>query len=258
VGTVYEYSRRAAVAVALGGLIVLAGGHSGANAQPETVVVPMNIALVLDGSRAMAGEPNRWMKEAALRFVRHLLLERRVAAKVAVVRYDSGPMELCPLTTVPGRIEVCIKRVGAGGGSRPDLGIAYARRMLAREQATQGYLAQEALIVVLGSRPTRPSPAPLAGRPGRMFSGTPTRASLALQPHVMVVSGGPRADLGGPSTVGVCLRPGCDPRAFRAVVATPMILFQTSAPRQLVPLMERIAHLLPIKVRIAYMPAAYR
>lgn len=101
-------------------------------------IYPLHIALVLDGSGAMAGSLTRDMKAAVLDFVKDLDLGGNPNTKVAVVEFNTQSRVLCQLTNDAGRVNSCIRRVGAEGGVAIDRGIAGGLQVLVRGRGGSG------------------------------------------------------------------------------------------------------------------------
>lgn len=246
-----ELTGPVALALSLSSMAAWAPAGRQALAQVAPPDQPLRVVLVLDASRLMAGAPSFWLKEAALRFVDELHLDRNCSVEAGVVRYDSAPVVLCPLTNDASRLKVCIKRVGAGGDSRPDLGIAIGMRLLAGARQQPGAAAREVMVVVSGSAPARPLPAPPCIGDGRPCDVPPRRAGDELAREVRVTT----AHL---TTFAVCIRPGCDPAYMRSVASSPLYYAEIWEPRLLVRELDRIRALMSAAPLGLYLPLILR
>ncbi len=113
-----------------------------------TVVVPLHLVLVLDGSGSMAGERTTVLKAAARQFVADLDLDHHPLRQIGVVDYSSRPTTLCQLTNDSGRLNACINKLGTSGGTAIDLGIREALKVLTRGRPS-GRTEVHQIMVVL-------------------------------------------------------------------------------------------------------------
>lgn len=78
---------------------------------------PLHIALVLDGSRSMAGEATEALKRRARKLVDQLDLTTNPTTSIAVIEINQPSKRLCALTNNVSQLSTCIDRLAADGGS---------------------------------------------------------------------------------------------------------------------------------------------
>ena len=123
--------------------IVLKGESVGVTltvqASCPAVTPTIHIALVLDGSAAMSGQPDRQQKASMRALVQRLDLDANPGIQVGVVSHANGSATtLCQLSNRSGTVNGCIGRVGSAGA--PDLpgALDEARGVLTRGRAGFG------------------------------------------------------------------------------------------------------------------------
>jgi len=114
----------------------------------------LHIALVVDGSRAMAGEPGRLVEREVRGLVDRLDLDNRPNIKIGVVMFDLNARTLCQLTNAGAQVKGCIGRIGeTGDGACLDCGLREAARMLmsGRGRAPAGSDIREIVLLATNS-----------------------------------------------------------------------------------------------------------
>ena len=176
---------------------------------------PLHIVLVLDASSSMAGEPSRPMKEAAVRFVRKLDMAIHRDTMVGVVQFNSSATKLCELTNDAGRVEGCIRRIGADGGSAIDAGIREGLKVLLRGRSDFSSRDVRQVMVVLAD--------------GDNNAGCPPVLQAANQ-----------AKGSGVLLATVCVGPGCDAPCLQAAATSAGHFFHAQVEGDLMRVFERV------------------
>jgi len=120
-------------------------------------IFPLHVALVIEGSAAMADGLGRDVKAAASALLDALDLPNNPHTRVAVIGFDDRVRVKCPVSSDDWRVRRCIERIGAQGNARLDLGIAEARRQLVAasdDYNESGRDTQRQVTVVFAARPT--------------------------------------------------------------------------------------------------------
>ncbi len=108
----------------------------------------LRLALVLDGSGSMAGNPTKEMKEAAVQLIRDLGLPENPSTEVGVVAFNSQARVLTGLTNNEGRVVGALRQVGAAGGSAIDAGIKEGLKLLVRGRLPSNTCVYEVMVVL--------------------------------------------------------------------------------------------------------------
>lgn len=96
-----------------------------------------DIAMVLDVSGSMAGDPLDATKNAASRFV-DVALDN--GAQTALVSYDDDAEVLSEFTTSGAYLKTAIGQLGDGGGTNMESGLSAAKSLLMKEHAKSQYV----------------------------------------------------------------------------------------------------------------------
>ena len=95
-----------------------------------SVSSPLHLVLVLDGSAAMAGGPEKQLRQTAERIIQYLELPDNPTALVGIVDFNSRARTLCRLGNDEADLLRCVNKVGAYGGSAIDRGITEGLKVI--------------------------------------------------------------------------------------------------------------------------------
>jgi len=123
---------------------------------------PVHLVLLMDGSASMRGNPNRLMKDAAIKLIDRLFLDLPPLVRVGVVTFSATAETLCDLTDDVERVKGCVARVDAIGESAIDTGIGEGLKVLDRGRDGVGDAPAEFLIVFSDSANNRRCPEAVA------------------------------------------------------------------------------------------------
>lgn len=177
---------------------------------------PMHIVLVLDASGSMAGGPTGQMKLAASRLVELLDLPNNPNTRVGVVEFNTNARTLCQLTNDPGRINACINKVGASGGTSIDRALTEALEVTRIGRGLAGAWRVFEMMVVLADGPDNDGCPPA------------TRASTLAKGEGILIA-------------AICLGSACDPGCMRQITSSSHYFYSVDYPTKLVETYERIA-----------------
>lgn len=212
---------------------------------------PLHIALVLDGSASMAGEPSFEQKQGARELIKSLDLRNNPLIRIGVVSYSGSATILCHLTDNASRASGCVGKVGAAGGSSIASGVLAGIQVLAQGRRDQEVAAdiREVLLVV-------------ADGPDDAECGPVERAAGQAKGQGMLVislSGGPDADV--PCMRSIASSPryslepsGPEPMAEGFVQATALLQSINSDFREMVIAGHSVTDRLP--PNMAYVPGS--
>lgn len=182
--------------------------------QATCASLPLHVALVLDASAAMAGEPNRAMKEAFGRLMDKLFAgSPNGKAKVAVVAYDTTARTLCQLGDDAAGVKNCINRIGAAGEASVSEGIREGLGALVRGRTDAGRNLAETMIVLSGG--------PDAGG----CAAANSAARQAKSQNLLLQT--------------ICMGPDCDRACMQQVASSPRYAFVTERPADLETLVDQ-------------------
>ena len=167
-----------------------------ANIIADVPILPVDadIALVLDASGSMTGDPDRAMKAAAREMVTVLDLPAHPSTRVAVIEFNQLSSTICPFSNDPIATIACIDSIRIGGGTAIDRGLQQAAAELAIGAATRAPGSRE--IVVLLSD-------------GENNGGCPP-----------VIARADRLKAAGVRIFTICLGTGCDSACMRRVASS--------------------------------------
>lgn len=173
---------------------------------------PLHLALVLDASAAMAGEPSRAMKEAFGRLMDRLDMGSG-KIQVAVVAFDATARTLCQLSDDAAQVKNCINRIGAEGEASVSEGIREGLRALVRGRLDAERSPNEVMIVLSGG--------PDAGG----CAAANASARQAKSQGILLQT--------------ICMGPDCDRTCMQQVATSPRYAFFTERPADLEALVDQ-------------------
>jgi Mg-chelatase subunit ChlD len=163
-------------------------------------VFPLDAVLVLDASRDMAGEALTTMKVVATDVVRAFRLSEHPDSRLAVVESRDGARTLADLTHDETAVIATVGTITATGGSRIDLGLLEASRVLRRGAGTSKDVSW---VVILFSK-------------GHSDNGVEPALAAARQLKGQ-----------GVLVITVCIADGCKADGMRQLASSPRYYFTT-------------------------------
>jgi hypothetical protein len=110
------------------------------------------VIVVLDSTKLLTRDESDHIERAAEHFVRAMGFRHGSASAVGVVEYNGRARTLCGLTNSQDQAVSCIRRRILDTGSRPDLGLREAGRLLAQGRRRSSETPR-AVVVLISTRP---------------------------------------------------------------------------------------------------------